>query len=170
MSAPSLALVEPVLKDQLKWFTLDRIKIRFLPERITLNAVLPEEERGPKATWEAWQQEYRQTFLDLLRRVSDESFGDEESLHLWECRRLLGTLMLEREVLDAVHKMLFGAVTDEPTAAAVQLVADALFTEDHLWNSCDSWLLQLIRKAERHRLEQDHKIAALNKLLQVLEA
>lgn len=173
MSVSPLARTEASISELVGPYTFENLIVRLPPAGITLNEAIPESERGPCEPWADWKSRTLQAARDLDLRVrnSDEEDASYDSLvsEYHGVRRLLAALCMPRPVLDATHKWLFGATTDTPSVAAIQLIADALFTPDWEWNQMDSELFCLYRRAEHLAHVRQKKLDALNALLAVLE-
>ena len=166
-----LAQLEPAIDQLRDGYRLEDINPRMLPKGLTLCEVLPPEERGKTAPWDDWRDHFQA--IALQQREELKTAGDIDEVEwwndYWEARRIFALLTLPKDVRQAIHRMLFGAVTLMPSWGALQAMAAAVFTPDWKWNDSSSELRRLYRKAERLEQERRRKTAALNELLAVPE-
>lgn len=132
-------------------YRITDLRPRFPKNGATLDDVLPEDQ-GITWGWDAWQEYYEGEAI----RTCDPEVGVSD-----EIRMQWGALSLDRDILHAAHKRLFGVVTETPSELAVRLIAYALFDP--------YWINHLYVNAEANLKRKQDLKGALTDLLGALE-
>ena len=104
-------------------FSAERVSALWPDENVTMEALLV---GSRERSWFSWQ--------DINEcNLSSETWGEVNGYGpvSSETMRVYGTLQLPEAVLIAAHNRLFGFKTEEPCQLAVELIAMALFNNDH---------------------------------------